>query len=589
MCGIFGFYAQTAGFSLPSGAMEDMAKTLHHRGPDGSGIFTNNNKAGIGNVRLAIIDPLGGEQPVYSDDGNVVLVQNGEIFNFRELKSALARQGHQFRTDCDTEVLLKLYLSEGIAFLDKLNGMFAIAIYHVDENRLILARDRIGEKPLYIAHSDDAMFFASEIKAFLPFIPNKVNLTAIDALLTLNYIPAPLTAFENVSHLRPGHYIEFSQNGITETEWWDLSSQTQNNGWDAAQWQAEFIDLMEDCVSARLVSDVPFGAFLSGGVDSSTVVGMMSAQMPEPVKTFTIGFPDKRFDESQYALTASQRFGTDHVVEQVSYDIVDEWSDFIYHCDQPHGDVSFLPMRKVSAIAAKDVKMVLTGDGADELFAGYEKYTAFIEKRQENADGDFLDELFPALTLFDDAGRKKLWKDVHQAKIDSTISKTMFRKSLTRVGHFDDINKMLYLEMKYLLSGNNLVKPDRMAMAESLETRAPFLDYRMMEFAFQTPGAFKLKDGDKKHLLKKAVVPLIGHDLAYRKKQMFTMPVGEWFKAELSTYCNKILLSAVSRLLEYFNFDVIKDMLKQHLSGEKNLTREIRVLISIELWLRRFQ
>lgn len=591
MCGIYGYFSKSSDFSFSEAEMNNMAQRIVHRGPDGVGYYTNDGKAGLGNVRLAIIDPEGGDQPFFSRDGNVVLVQNGEIFNFQELKAELIRGGVTFKSNSDTEVLLELYLRDGVAFLDRLNGMFAIAIYHIRENRMILARDRIGEKPLYYSQSETACFFSSEIKSFLPYIENKLNLTAVDALLNLNYVPAPLTVFQDVLHVMPGHYLEISEAGITDVEWWDLATQTARTDWTKEEWQSEFLDLMKDCVSARLVSDVPFGAFLSGGVDSSTVVGFMSELMDEPVKTYTIGFPDKRFDESEYAETASKRFGTNHLVEEVNYNIVDEWSDFVYFCDQPHGDVSFLPMRKVASLAARDVKMVLTGDGADELFAGYEKYATFAEKRAESDGGDetFLDSLFPELTLFDAQDRKRLWKEDRLEEVDLDASYQLFREALDRVPHFDEINKMLYLEMRFLLSGNNLVKPDRMAMAESLETRAPFLDYRMMEFAFQTPGDFKLLNGDKKYLFKRSVTDLIGEDLAFRKKQMFTMPIGEWFKAELSAYCNEILLSNTTRLHDLFNRDIIRELLDEHLSGKANHTRQIRVLISIELWLRRFQ
>lgn len=590
MCGIYGYFAFNDESSFSKNEMEQMASVLHHRGPDGTGIYSLDGKAGIGNVRLAILDPEGGDQPFYSEDEKVVLVQNGEIFNFHDLRSELIKAGESFKTNCDTEVLLKLYLKEGISFLDKLNGMFTIAIYHVDDDKLLLARDRIGEKPLYFSSSSECLYFASEIKAFLPYISNEIDFNAIDAFLNLNYIPPPLTGFKNVSHVLPGHYLEITTEGINDVEWWDLSDQSSIDNWDEELWQKEFMTLFKDCVSKRLVSDVPFGAFLSGGVDSSAVVGLMSEILPEPVKTYTIGFPDKRFDESGYADEASVRFGTQHKCEVVDYNIVDEWSDFIYHCDKPHGDVSFMPMRKVASLAAKDVKMVLTGDGADELFAGYEKYDEFISKRKVNSKSgvDFLDDFLSSVELFDKNSRRELWRDEYVDKIDYTVSKRLFDKSLKRVGHFDEINKMLYLEMKFLLSGNNLVKPDRMAMAESLETRAPFLDYRMMEFSFRTPGKFKLFEGDKKHMLKKAVAPLISEALAYRKKQMFTMPIGEWFKSALTEYCHEILLSDSSKLLKFFNSSVVKSIIKEHITGEKNHTREIRALISFELWLRLF-
>lgn len=590
MCGIYGFFAKTERFKFYKSDMEDMAQRIVHRGPDGTGIHFEENKAGIGNVRLAIIDPIGGDQPFYSDDGSVVLVQNGEIFNFRELKAELEVEGYRFTSNCDTEVLLKLYLKDGISFLNKLNGMFAIAIYHTRENKLILARDRIGEKPLYFTESADSFYFASEIKSFLPYIEKEIDLTAINAFLELNYIPAPLTGFSNVFHLLPGNFMEISGDGVETKEWWDLSTQVQDSSLAEDEWQKEFLDLLDDCVSMRLVSDVPFGAFLSGGVDSSSVVGLMSKHLDSPVKTYTIGFPDKRFDESVFAKEASVRFNTEHKMKEVDYDIIDEWSDFIYHCDKPHGDVSFMPMRKVSQLAAKDVKMVLTGDGADELFAGYEKYVNVMNRRTDStkSEGSLLEDVLSEFSLLNKELLDSIWRDEYRLQIEPDKVKGMFQSALDRVSHFDEINKVLYLEMKYLLSGNNLVKPDRMAMAESLETRAPFLDYRMMEFAFRTPGIYKLKDGDKKRLFKSSVVPLIGENLAFRKKQMFTMPIGEWFKASLSQYCEEILLSDDSRLLKLFNKTVIEELLVRHLAGSHNNTREIRALISIELWLRRF-
>lgn len=590
MCGIFGYHTVDTEFKFPSEKLEMMAEKIKHRGPDGLGIYKKENVAAIGNVRLAIIDPEGGEQPFYSDDGSIILVQNGEIFNFRELKADLQNDGYEFKTDCDTEVLLNLYLRDGIDFLNKLNGMFALAIYHVEEHRLIIARDRIGEKPLYYAYSNGTLFFASEIKAFLPFIDKSIDFNAIDAFFNLNYIPPPLTGYKAVRHLNPGHYLEVINDQFSETLWWDLSVQKVRKWTTQDEWIEEFNELMTDCVDKRLVSDVPFGAFLSGGLDSSTVVGLMSQLMVEKVKTYTIGFPDKRFDESDYAEQAAVRFNTEHTMREVDYNIVEEWSDFIYHCDKPHGDVSFMPMRKVAEIASKDVKMVLTGDGADELFAGYEKYDSFINGNDTlNMDNaTFVASMFKDFSLFSMEKRRALWKDEYWQKINPNTAETLFCNALKKVEHFDEINKMLYLEMRFLLSGNNLVKPDRMAMAESLETRAPFLDYRMMEFAFQTPGEYKLYEGNKKHLLKKAVAPLIGDNLAYRKKQMFTMPIGEWFKKTLFTYCEDLLLNENSKLLDYVNKEEVGRILECHMKEEENNTREIRALISFELWLRNF-
>ncbi len=586
MCGIYGFFEQS-GKMLSEGVLPAMASSLTHRGPDGVGFYYGKH-AGIGNVRLAIIDPEGGGQPFYSQDKRVVVVQNGEIFNYKKLKQELVESGVEFSTNSDTEVILHLYLKYGIECLHMLNGMFAIAIYEVDSNKLILARDRIGEKPLYYYHSEDAFYFASEIKAFQPYIKKKINYSALNAFLRLNYIPAPHTAYSNVYHVMPGHYMIITDEDVTQIEWWDLSSQKINHDISKGEWKEKFLGLLDDSVKLRLVSDVPFGAFLSGGVDSSSVVGLMSQHVNQAVKTYTIGFPDPRFDESAHAQEAATRFNTEHHCEIVGYDIVSDWADFIYFCDQPHGDVSFMPMRKVSSLAARDVKMVLTGDGADELFAGYEKYIPFLSRKdiEDLNSEEFLSGYLPSISMFTKDLCNELWKNEHKNNIQENLVESELKSALDRVSHFDAINKGLYLDMRYLLSGNNLVKPDRMAMSESLETRAPFLDYRMMEFAFQTPGSYKLYQQDKKHLFKQAVTPLIGENLAYRKKQMFTVPIGEWFKTELSKYCFDILLSENSKIGEIFNLDLIDSMLNKHIAGEENYTREIRALISIELWLR---
>jgi len=589
MCGIYGYYNfdKTRKCSID---LREMARLLHHRGPDGIGMYEDGS-AGIGNVRLAIIDPEGGGQPFYSDDKMVVVVQNGEIFNFKELKKELEIDGVIFHTHCDTEVLVHLYLKYGYEFLNKLNGMFSIAIFDKSKDEMFIARDRIGEKPLYFSKTESQYIFSSEIKGLLPYVDKKVNYTAINAYLRLNYVPSPLTAFDGVYHVEPGTYQIIKRDGSVVTAiWWSLANQEINYHKNEGEWISEFNSLLEDSVKIRLESDVPFGAFLSGGVDSTSVVGLMAKNMKQPAKTYSIGFPDPRFDESHYAQMAADRFKTDHHCEIVGYDIVSEWEDFIYHCDQPHGDVSFMPMRKVSEIASKDVKMVLTGDGADELFAGYEKYVpVFSNEKLAGASIETLKkEYLPYLTLFDDEKLRVLWKKSLHTKIDWNVVDKAFIETFNEVQHFDAINKALYFDMKYLLSGNNLVKPDRMAMAESLETRAPFLDYRMMEFAFTMPGRFKLVNGETKYLYKKAVTPLIGEELAYRKKQMFTVPIGEWFRTELSKYCNQILLSEDSHLLTLLNKVEIERMLEEHLVGKANNTREIRALISLELWLKIF-
>lgn len=588
MCGIYGYYNYQEGF-IGHGSMEFMAKNLKHRGPDGTGFYSG-SRCGVGNVRLAIIDPDGGSQPFYSDDKKVVLVQNGEIFNYKVLQEELIRKGIRFDSDSDTEILLRLYEAEGISFLEKLNGMFAIAIFDESKGKLILARDRIGEKPLYFHNSNQGFIFTSEIKAFPMLVPREINYSGINAFLRLNYIPAPYTAFKNIVHVMPGTYVEVTEQGYIEKRWWDLKEQEINYHKDRFDWKNEFNSLLSDATKTRLVSDVPFGAFLSGGVDSTSVVGIMAENLEQPVKTYSIGFEDKRFDESAFALQAAKRFKTNHHSKIVEHDIVSEWEKFIHHTDQPHGDVSFMPMRKVSELAVRDVKMALTGDGADELFAGYEKHVPFLSRtdiKDLSAD-DFTASYMPYLTLLDSDQCKGLWRDEFHDKIDWRLVDRDVSEQVAKVEHFDPINKGLYLDMYFLLVGNNLVKPDRMGMAVSLETRAPFLDYRMMEFAFQMPGEFKLKNGDKKHIYKEAVAPLIGEELAYRKKQMFTVPIGDWLRGGLTEFCHEALLSDTSCVTVLFKRDVIQELVRNHLTGVQNNTREVRALISLEFWMRQF-
>lgn len=588
MCGIFGYYDQS-GRSLDPGLIELMGESIAHRGPDDSGIHFGPGLA-LGNQRLSIIDVAGGHQPFVSDDGNVVVVQNGEIFNHIELATELAQDGYICRSHCDTEVILCLYLRDGIEMVQRLNGMFAIAVYDKRLDALYLVRDRVGVKPLYIHQQNGCLIFASEIKALIRAgISAQMNHRALHHFLTFNYVPAPLTMFQGVEHLAPGHWLRIDRDGVILKQWWDLATQEVETR-SEADWIADFYEILDDAVRLRLRADVPFGAFLSGGVDSSSVVGLMTRHMSQPVKTFSIGFHEKRFDESPYSEEAAKRFGTDHTLERVDANMLDLWPLASWYCDQPHGDISFLPTYRVAELAAKHVKMVLTGDGADELFAGYDKYRDFFTGQGDDVADEqgFRRAYYRNLSLFDDAAKQHLYSDSlsdELAEVDAyDVVAPLFEKS----AHMDRINQALYIDTMLLLSGNNLVKPDRMGMAVSLEARTPFLDYRMMEFAFRMPGELKLRDGVTKYLYKKAVCGLIGDGLAYRKKQMFTVPVGEWFRDRLAPFTEAVLLDerTVSRGL--FRPDVVRGMLRAHQQGSANYTREIRALIAVELWARIF-
>jgi asparagine synthase (glutamine-hydrolysing) len=586
MCGIFGYWDRSRR-ALDADALAAMAQKLRHRGPDDEGVWHQPQRGvAIGNRRLSIIDIGGGHQPFVSDDGRIAVVQNGEIFNYVELAAELRSQGVLLRTASDTEVILRLYEREGIACLARLNGMFAIAIDDAREDAMYLVRDRIGVKPLYVADDGERAVFGSEIKAMLPWLGHEpaVDLEAIHHYLTFNYIPAPWTIWQGIRHVMPGTWMKFTRRGVQTQRWWNLAAQRERD-YVFGEWAEEFMSILDDATRIRLRADVPWGAFLSGGVDSSSIVGLMARHVEQPVKTFCIGFADPRYDESAFAAEAARRFGCHHTSEVAELNMLDRWPHVLYHLDQPHGDASFMPTLRVSELAAKHVKVVLTGDGGDELFAGYDKYAEFFARPDAQAmpAAQFHRSYFDAISLFQPEAKKALYQPEVAARLQGLDSFEAAKPWLDEAAHFDRLNQALYLDMQLLLSGNNLVKPDRMGMAVSIEARTPFLDWRMMEFAFRSRGATKLHGGDKKHWYKKAVTPLIGADLAYRKKQMFTVPVGEWFRSQSYQWLRATLASS-ELVNSTFRPEVIESMLAQHRGDTVNFTRELRALAALALW-----
>ncbi len=587
MCGIFG-YLNTTGQSLDADQIHQMGSVLKHRGPDDQGIHFFQNGA-LGNQRLSIIDIQGGHQPFVSKDGQIVVVQNGEIFNHIELAEELKKSGVQFDTQSDTEVILRLYEKYGIDFVSRLNGMFSIAIYDGRIKSTFIIRDRIGVKPLYLFRDGANIFFASEIKAFFSVgLRKKISLQALDLFLSFNYIPLPYTIYNDVQHVMPGHYLKISSQGISEVQWWDLAARETSQRSEAS-WIEELQYLLSDAVRLRLRADVRFGAFLSGGLDSSAIVALMAKHLQSPVRTFCIGFDDPKYDESPYAEEVAKKFKTQHILDIVSPNMLSIWQKVMYHCDQPHGDMSFLPTYRVSELAAGHVKMVLTGDGGDELFGGYEKYMNFfngplaVEPEQQ-----FQQKYFNNISLMDTSFKNYLYSSNIISKINMNASFDLAKNLYAKSSHWDRINQALYIDTMQLLPGNNLPKADRMGMAVSLEARTPFLDYRITELAFSMPGRMKVGETQTKYLLKKAVSPLIGDTLAYRKKQMFTVPVGDWFRTTLSEYCYEHLIkkNSVSKIL--FKEESINQMLKAHINGSANYTREIRAMLAIEHWAHAF-
>ncbi|MDB2512460.1 asparagine synthase (glutamine-hydrolyzing) [Luminiphilus sp.] len=591
MCGIFGYFDGKFA-AISDEALLSMGDVISYRGPDGCGIFHDLDGAvGLGNRRLAIIDIENGNQPFTSDCGNYVVVQNGEIFNYLEIRTELSAKGYDFKTDSDTEVILKMYECWGVGALEKLNGMFAIAIYDKVLDTVHLIRDRVGEKPLYYFYEDDRLVFASEVKSVLTRTDGEICLDALAEYLSFNYVPQPRTMFRNIFHVEPGTFLSFDRSGMKKTAWWRLPGAEPDLGDRESEWCAEFRDILDDAVALRLRTDVPFGAFLSGGVDSSSVVGSMAGYLDEPVKTYCIGFTDSRFDESKFAQQAATMFGTQHVCEFVEPNLLEYWPAATYHCDQPHGDVSFLPTYRVARLAAKDVKVVLTGDGADELFAGYDKYANFFDDPDvfQMSSTNFAEKYADSIALFNqhEIDRLLLPKSRSESSEPGVYNDRVL-KTLSDAQSDDRINQVLYLDTTLLLSGNNLVKPDRMGMAASIENRSPFLDYRMLEFAFKAPGNVKFRHGVTKYMYKKAVSELIGHDLTYRRKQMFTVPVGEWLRDVLLKDCRDLLISEKVRGRGHLDLEYVEELINEHSTGVENHTRKLRALMALEHWCQKF-
>ena len=584
MCGIFGYFFFNNDAYRPD-ILRNMADIIAYRGPDDEGFFEARDKrVGLGNKRLSIVDLDHGRQPFYSSCGKILVVQNGEIFNYIELREDLKKEGVSFNTKSDTEVILRLYEKYGIDFPRYLNGMFAIALYDERINKLFLIRDRAGVKPLYFYKDDEKFYFSSEIKSILKAgIEPKVNSQALAQYFTFNYIPPPETMFESIYHVKPGCYLTVEASGVQETQWWRIKNEPAlvQKEEDII---AELNALLMDAVRIRMRCDVPFGAFLSGGVDSSTIVGLMTQCSSSPIQTFSIGFYDERFDETPYAEEAAALFKTLHKSQKVDKEIVDLWQKVIYHCDQPHGDTSFIPTYIVSKLASKTVKVVLTGDGGDELFGGYDKYKNFINDTPQ--DRLSLLDYAHSISVF----TPDKWNNLFSSRVIREISPffpyDLVMQTANDVNQLDFINQMLYLDFSMLLPGNNLVKPDRMGMAVSIEARNPFMDYRMVEFAFRIKGDMKIHEGETKYIYKKAVSKLIGENLAYRKKQMFTVPMGEWLKSTLKNYSQEVLFKD-AHIQNYLNMDYVKTVVNDHLFSSDR-TREVRLIVALEHWCQNF-
>lgn len=591
MCGIAGQISMKNGVCLDVDELEKMLQLIVHRGPDGKGIYEDVSVI-FGMRRLSIIDLNTGWQPLYNENKTFVCCCNGELYNYKELKRDLIQRGHHFRTESDIEIIPHLYEEYGELFIEKVNGMFSIALWDSLEKRMLLYRDRLGKKPLYYMESNNILYFASEIKSILTCrnVKRKCNLKALDYLLTYNYIPNHMTAFDNIYKLMPGHYMVIQNGSIQDKEYWDIpigERGESKNFSDEGKILEHLNNLLEDSTKIRLRSDVPVGAFLSGGVDSSIVVANAS-KFVKGIKTFSIGFKEQRFNELPYSRAVSELYGTKNIEEIVDSQFFDLLPATIWLNDNPHGDVSFLPTYVLSRLTAKHVKTVLTGDGGDELFGGYSKYLDFT-RNNSLSYADF----FENTSVFDQAKKKSLYTDSVKAHLYGTNCVNYINEYLNGMAlnpkDCDRLNILLYLETKLLLEGNNLVKPDRMGLGNSVEARMPLLDYRLVEYVFSLPSHFKIRDGETKYILKKAsILEGIPKEIIYRDKQMFTVPVGEWLKKDLRPLAYSILMDERTSSRDIFERSYVNLLLEQHMSGKANYTRQLRLLIIIELWFRIF-
>jgi asparagine synthase (glutamine-hydrolysing) len=622
MCGIAGFL-RTASPSAGKDVLVQMGNVIRHRGPDAGGEYLD-DYVGLAHRRLSIIDlSAQGNQPMFSSDRRKIIVFNGEIYNFQELKNALQQEGVQFRTRTDTEVLLALYEKYGTDCLSYLNGMFAFALWDIDKKQLFLARDRIGKKPLYFYHGgDDRLAFASELKSLLeiPGIPREVDPTAVADYLKYLYVPDPKSIYKNIYKLSPGHYltIRVGEKPVDKC-YWDVNfSAADNLTVEAAS--EELLTLLRDSTVCRMIADVPLGAFLSGGIDSSAIVALMAKNGKECVKTCSIGFSDKRHDETPHAREVSQLFNTEHAEYFVQDDLPATVGLLPRFFDEPFADSSAVPTYHVSRLARQAVTVALSGDGGDENFGGYTKYTT---DRIENLTRQWLPR--PLLRLLHDLaiGRsgvslRKLrtltlgaLSDPAQAfyRTNSFVTDEQLQLLLAddlkqqisgydpaehiqrhwdNVRGADHLTGMLYTDIKTYLPGDILVKVDRMSMANSLEVRAPILDYRVVEFAAKLPSRLKINGSNKKFILKKTFAQLLPEKILNRRKQGFTVPLDSWFRSDLRELSQQCFF-ADEGIKRYFSVPGLRKIWDEHQSYKNDHGTLLWSLLMFALWHNEYQ
>jgi asparagine synthase (glutamine-hydrolysing) len=605
VCGICGI-ASTNGSGITD-RVAAMSATLVHRGPDSSGEFSDDGVA-LAARRLSIIDLETGDQPVANESGTVHVVQNGEIYNYRELRRELERAGHSFRTQGDTEVLLHLYEEHGDRFAERLRGMFAIAIWDASHRRLVIARDRFGIKPLYYRHADNELAFASELRA-LP--RGEIDLDALEAFLAFNSIPAPLTIFRQIRKLPPGHLLIWEDGRLELRRFARPAPLEELREDDEAELVEELRSRLRDSVRAHLVSDVPVGVLLSGGVDSAFLAALAAEESAEPLRTFSIGFEERSFDELAGARLVAERYGTQHQELVLRPDAALLLPALADAFDEPFADSSALPTYLVSQLAANDVKVALSGEGGDELFGGYYTYAAdllaervgglarlarpLVERlptSSSRASFDYKAKRFVRAAHLPSLERHHGWKEIFSPELRAELTGRssafdpvdILRDRYRETEGADELARLQDVDLGVYLVDDLLVKTDRASMAHSLEARVPYLDTVVTNLALALPTRHKIRGLSKKVLLRKAAAPLLPREIVHGKKRGFSIPAAAWLRGELEPFARETLSRETLHRQGYFHADVVTRLLDDHVAGRDDRSRQLWGLLAFTLW-----
>jgi asparagine synthase (glutamine-hydrolysing) len=619
MCGICGVFNAQSSEPVSQQLIERMTGSISHRGPDDSGAYLD-GPVGLGFARLSIIDLSGGHQPMSNETGDVWLVFNGEIWNYKELRKELLEKGHQFRTNSDTETIIHAYEEYGVDCVSRLHGMFGFAIWDAPRRRLLLARDRAGKKPLYYTRVNGSVIFASEIKALLfhPDVKRQADPQALADFLSVRYVPGPATLFANIYKVLPGHWLLCENDTVREECYWDYTfSRTEQR--PIEEYIQGIRQHVHRAVEERMIADVPVGALLSGGVDSSIVTGTMSQLTNQPVQTFAVGFDVEGYSELPYARLVADHFSTQHHELVVKYsDLSQYWPLLTWHRDEPVSEPSDLGVYLISKLARRHVKVVLSGEGGDELFAGYPKYVIDWMARyyhilptplRDKVIMPLLDQLPYSMRKLKTAARnlsqpipqrwmnwfgifngqlkENILSESIKASID-TDSSRVFRRWLEKNPQRDNLSSMLYLDTKIWLPDNLLMKGDKMTMAASLEARMPLLDYKLTGYAASIPSNVKVRPFQAKYLLKRSFADFLPKPILTRKKMGFNVPTGTWFREGQPNLITRLLLSERARSRGYLNDAFVASLLRDHLEGRTNYQNQLFILASLELWFRVF-